>query len=291
LLVSGKRVFVFTPKGAVLSLPRGATTVDYAYHIHTDVGNRMVAAKVNGVIVPPAHVLRNAEVVDIVTYNGAPSPKLYVLHASWVTQVHTRSTRHKLLKFLKDNEALREAADAVAAEALPPGGEPPVTPLTASGGGGGWSALDRSLQMEWTQEATLGAPAAARDANAVAGASEEQSALADTLAGAAPGGEQGAAYSMLHSLLMLRVECGDRNGLLRDVSAIIARYGLSIRAYSGKPLDEGRGTCSMGFELGGDTRQVPQLIADLNSVTSVLRWQVYCAWRAGCKRSAACARN
>jgi (p)ppGpp synthase/HD superfamily hydrolase len=302
LLVSGKRVFVFTPKGEVLSLPRGATTVDYAYHIHTDVGNRMVAAKVNGVIVPPAHVLRNAEVVDIVTYNGAPSPKLYVLHATWVSQVHTRSTRHKLLKFLKDNEALREAAEALAAEALPPGGEPPVTPLTASGGGGGWSVLDRSLQMEWTQEATLGAPAAAprtpsvgdaaRDGGggaagtalaAAAAASVQDDALADTLAGAAsgaPGGEQGAAYSMLNSLLMLRVECGDRNGLLADVSSIIARYGLSIRAYSGKPLDEGRGTCSMGFELGGDTRQVPQLIADLNSVTSVLRWQVYCTWRA-----------
>ena len=288
LLLSGKRVFVFTPKGEVMSLPRGATTVDYAYHIHTDVGNRMVAAKVNGVIVPPAHVLRNAEVVDIVTYNGAPSPRLYVLHASWVSQVHTRSTRHKLLKFLKDNEGLREAAEALAAEALPPGGEPPVSPLTAPGGGGGWSVLAPSLQMEWADEATLGAPAGVpppRDGSkgsATAAATDE--ALAGTLAGArdavAPGDAQGAAYSMLNSLLMLRVECGDRNGLLADVSAIIARYGLSIRAYSGKPLDEGRGTCSMGFELGGDTRQVPQLIAELDSVTSVLRWQVYCTWRA-----------
>jgi len=285
LLVSGKRVFVFTPKGEVMSLPRGATTVDYAYHIHTDVGNRMVAAKVNGVIVQPAHVLRNAEVVDIVTYSGAPSAKLYVLHASWVKQVHARSTRHKLLKFLKDNEALREAADA---EAAPPGGEPPVAPLTASGGGGGWSVLDSSLQLEWAREATLGAPAGTRNGAAatpeVAAVpwSADDDALAGTLAGAsrASDGQQAVAYSMLNSVLMLRVECGDRNGLLADVSSIIARSGMSIRAYSGKPLDEGRGTCSMGFELGGDSRQVPQLIADLGATVSVLRWQVYCTWSA-----------
>ena len=281
LLVSGKRVFVFTPKGEVMSLPRGATTVDYAYHIHTDVGNRMVAAKVNGVIVQPAHVLRNAEVVDIVTYNGAPSPKLYVLHASWVKQVHTRSTRHKLLKFLKDNESLREAAEALAAEAAPPGSEPPVAPLTAPGGGGGWSVLDSSLQLEWAQEATLGAPGAPRGTAAVPAAvpwSADDDALAGTLAGAsrASDGQQAATYSMLNSTLMLRVECGDRVGLLADVSAIIARSGMSIRAYSGKPLDEDRGTCSMGFELGGDSRQVPQLIAELGATVSVLRWQVYC---------------
>ena len=285
LLVSGKRVFVFTPRGEVMSLPRGATTVDYAYHIHTDVGNRMVAAKVNGVIVQPAHVLRNAEVVDIVTYNGAPSAKLYVLHASWVKQVHTRSTRHKLLKFLKDNEALRETAEALAAEAAPPGSEPPVAPLTSPGGGGGWSVLDSSLQLEWAREATLGAPSGApRGSAATAPAaasvpwSADDDALAGTLAGAsrASDDQQAATYSMLNSVLMLRVECGDRNGLLADVSSIIARSGLSIRAYSGKPLDEGRGTCSMGFELGGDSRQVPQLIADLGATVSVLRWQVYC---------------
>jgi len=296
LLVSGRRVFVFTPKGEVLSLPLGATTVDYAYHIHTDVGNRMVGAKVNGVIVPPAHVLRNAEVVDIVTYDGAPSPKLYDLHASWVAQVHTRSTRHKLLKWLKDHDALRSDPEALLADAqAPQGGEPPVAPLTASGGGGGWSALDRSLQLDWAEEAALGAAAAAANGTArpmlktaplAQAAAPPAVALTDALAGAAASDDASmeplgaASYSMLHSLLMLRIEGGDRNGLLADVSSVITRLGLSIRAYSGKPLDEGRGTCSMGFELGGDTRQVALLCADLNTVPSVLRWQVYCTWRA-----------
>ena len=75
-----------------------------------------------------------------------------------------------------------------------------------------------------------------------------------------------------------RVECGDRTGLLADVSGILARHGMSIRTYSGKPLDEGRGTCSMGFELGGDSQEVPALCVDLDSVRGVLRWQVYCTW-------------
>ena len=285
LLVSGRRVFVFSPKGEVVSLPRGATTVDYAYHIHTDVGNRMVAAKVNGVIVQPAHVLRNAEVVDIVTYNGSPSPKLYALHASWVSQVHTRSTRHKLLRFLRANDTLREAAQRL--DALPRGeNEPPVAPLTEGGGGGGWSVLDPALQhLNWAEaDAALDGDDEEAPAPAVrAPARAQQAALAAALAGTggtdAGAQVQGAAYSMLQSQLMLRIECGDRSGLLADVSGVITRYGLNIRSYSGKPLDEGRGTCSMGFELGGDPRRVEQLCAELNSVPSVLRWQVFCTWR------------
>ena len=286
LLVSGRRVFVFTPKGEVVSLPRGATTVDYAYHIHTDVGNRMVAAKVNGVIVQPAHVLRNAEVVDIVTYNGAPSPKLYALHASWVSQVHTRSTRHKLLRFLRANDQLREAAQLLGIEGQPRGdNDPPVAPLTEGGGGGGWSVLDPALQrLNWAApDESLDGDEDAPTPAVSAPARAQQAALAAALAGTesteAGAQVQGAAYSMLHSQLMLRIECGDRSGLLADVSGVITRYGLNIRSYSGKPLDEGRGTCSMGFELGGDARRVEQLCMELNTLPSVLRWQVFCTWR------------
>lgn len=67
VLASGGRVFVFTPKGGVLSLPRGSTPVDFAYHVHSDVGNRMVIAKVNGVVVSAGHQLKNGDVVDITT--------------------------------------------------------------------------------------------------------------------------------------------------------------------------------------------------------------------------------
>nr|XP_016434843.1 PREDICTED: putative GTP diphosphokinase RSH1, chloroplastic isoform X1 [Nicotiana tabacum] len=66
----GSRVFVFTPGGEIKHLPKGATVIDYAYMIHTEIGNKMVAAKVNGNLVSPLHVLANAEVVEIITYNS-----------------------------------------------------------------------------------------------------------------------------------------------------------------------------------------------------------------------------
>ncbi|GJN31425.1 hypothetical protein PR202_gb19822 [Eleusine coracana subsp. coracana] len=65
----GSRVFVFTPKGEIKNLPKGATVVDYAYLIHTEIGNKMIAAKVNGNLVSPIHVLANAEVVEVITYD------------------------------------------------------------------------------------------------------------------------------------------------------------------------------------------------------------------------------
>jgi len=64
-------VYVFTPKGKILSLPRGATAVDFAYLVHTDVGNRCVAAKVNSELVPLRTELRNGERVEIITASHA----------------------------------------------------------------------------------------------------------------------------------------------------------------------------------------------------------------------------
>ena len=54
-------------------LVQDSTTVDFAYHVHTDVGNHMVGAKVNGKLVDPDHILGNAEVVEILTYDGQPT--------------------------------------------------------------------------------------------------------------------------------------------------------------------------------------------------------------------------
>uniref|UniRef100_A0A7I4B6T2 Putative GTP diphosphokinase RSH1, chloroplastic n=1 Tax=Physcomitrium patens TaxID=3218 RepID=A0A7I4B6T2_PHYPA len=110
------RVFVFTPKGEVKNLPKGATVIDYAYQIHTDVGNKMVAAKVNGILVSPTHTLANAEVVEIVTYDGVSTKKIFQLHRQWLAYAMTRSARHKLTKFLKEQAALSAAeitADSV----------------------------------------------------------------------------------------------------------------------------------------------------------------------------------
>jgi GTP pyrophosphokinase len=102
----GQGVFVFTPSGQVMRLPKGASVVDFAYHIHTDVGNTMVAARVNGKIVPAEHRLANAEVVEVITYKGPTNTNIVKRHQQWVDAAQTKSARHKLLKFLKDNADL-----------------------------------------------------------------------------------------------------------------------------------------------------------------------------------------
>ncbi|CAA0843304.1 Putative GTP diphosphokinase RSH1- chloroplastic [Striga hermonthica] len=102
----GSRVFVFTPRGEIKNLPKGATVVDYAYMIHTEIGNNMLAAKVNGNIVSPTHVLANAEVVEIVTYNGLSSKSAFHRHKQWLQHAKTRSARHKIMKFLKEQATL-----------------------------------------------------------------------------------------------------------------------------------------------------------------------------------------
>uniref|UniRef100_A0A2P2MT57 Putative GTP diphosphokinase RSH1, chloroplastic n=1 Tax=Rhizophora mucronata TaxID=61149 RepID=A0A2P2MT57_RHIMU len=101
----GSRVFVFTPRGEIKNLPKGATVIDYAYMIHTDIGNKMVAAKVNGNLVTPAHVLTNAEVVEILTYNALSSKSAFQRHKQWLQHARTRSARHKIMKFLRDQAA------------------------------------------------------------------------------------------------------------------------------------------------------------------------------------------
>jgi len=88
-------VYVFTPKGRILSLPRGATAVDFAYLVHTDIGNRCVAAKVNGELVPLRTELRNGERVEIITASHAkPNP-------AWLQYVRTGKARANIRHFLK----------------------------------------------------------------------------------------------------------------------------------------------------------------------------------------------
>src|SRR5262245_33876547 len=96
------KVYVFTPKGAIMRLPRGATAVDFAYAVHTDVGNRCVAAKIDRRAVPLKTQLQNGETVEIVTQRGAhPNP-------SWVNFVTTAKARNAIrgyLRSLKRDEA------------------------------------------------------------------------------------------------------------------------------------------------------------------------------------------
>ena len=74
--LSGSEVYVFTPKGQVVALPAGSTPIDFAYSVHTEVGNRCVGARVNGKLAPLDTVLSNGDNIEIITNkadNAAPS--------------------------------------------------------------------------------------------------------------------------------------------------------------------------------------------------------------------------
>ncbi len=96
----GGRVFVFTPKGRIINLPKGATPVDFAYHIHTEVGHHMVGAKVNGRIVPLSYELQNGEIVEILTAKNAHPSKLAGVRQD-------RSAKSKIRQYFRAQERKR----------------------------------------------------------------------------------------------------------------------------------------------------------------------------------------
>ncbi len=133
-------VYVFTPRSKILALPRGATPVDFAYAIHSDVGQHTVAAKVNGEAVALRTELKSGDVVEIITAPGArPNP-------AWLSMVRTGRARSKIRHHLKNMESEESRAlgekllvQCLRAEGLqPPSSDPADTVAVAI-----WQQLTR----------------------------------------------------------------------------------------------------------------------------------------------------
>jgi guanosine-3',5'-bis(diphosphate) 3'-pyrophosphohydrolase len=91
-------IFVFTPKGDVKRLPKGSTPIDFAFHVHTDVGLKCQGAKINGRIAPLHRELKNGETVEVLTSPGAKPSR------DWLNHVRTARARHKIKQWIKHEE-------------------------------------------------------------------------------------------------------------------------------------------------------------------------------------------
>lgn len=108
------RIFVFTPKGDVIDLPQGSTVIDFAYHIHSDIGMLAIGASVNGNEVSLTRKLKSNDVVDVITSEESEGPQL-----EWLNIVQTNLARARIKEFLKEQDRttlLQEAENLLDAE-------------------------------------------------------------------------------------------------------------------------------------------------------------------------------
>ena len=94
--LESSEIFVFTPKGEIIHLPKGATPIDFAYAIHTDVGNHFAGAKINGKIVPMTYKIQNGEIIEIIINRNFQGPSI-----DWLKYAKSPRTRTKIKKYYR----------------------------------------------------------------------------------------------------------------------------------------------------------------------------------------------
>nr|GLL42564.1 putative GTP diphosphokinase RSH1, chloroplastic [Ipomoea trifida] len=311
----GSRVFVFTPRGEIKNLPKGATVIDYAYMIHTEIGNKMVAAKVNGNIVSPVHVLANAEVVEIITYSGLSNKSAFQRHKQWLQHAKTRSARHKIMKFLREQAALSateitaESVNEFAAES----GDDSETEVFDSSKGTKhtWEKILKNVvkmsSATMSEEDMFQFNSSSIQIPKVNGKHSKHlqhvslKAEGETLSQGNgvgrticanipmyrevfPGLENWLANKVSswnnlegHSIQWLCVVCLDRRGMMADVTTTLAAVSVTICSCVAE-IDRGKGMAVMLFHVEASLDNLVTACSKVDLILGVLGWSTGCSW-------------
>ncbi|KAJ7973001.1 RelA/SpoT family [Quillaja saponaria] len=311
----GSCVFVFTPRGEIKNLPKGATVIDYAYMIHTEIGNKMVAAKVNGNLVSPTHVLANAEVVEIITYNALSSKSAFQRHKQWLQHAKTCSARHKIMKFLREQAALSATeitTDTVNDFIADSEGDSEANELT-SGSKGSKPVLEKIFmkfvemsspgkrddvlpsknESVWTPKVNgkhnkhvrhvslRGEGELLMHGNHVAKIIQANIPMYKEVL---PGLESWQASKIAlwhnlegHSIQWICMVCMDRRGMMAEITTALATAGITVCSCVAE-IDRGRGMAVMLFHIEGNLENLVNACSRVDLILGVLWWSTGCSW-------------
>ena len=281
-----ERIYALTPKGEVVDLPRGATALDFAYHVHTDLGHRCRGAKAGGRIVPLDQPLANGDVVEIITgRSGGPSrdwlsPDLHFL-ASARSRAKVRAWFHRQEQ---EASARATAATATAATAVTPAPEPEPATITLArprSRPSGRSPVD--IEGVGDLPTTLARCCGPVPPEPIAGYLTVGRGVTIHRAGCSGlarmrtqqpqrvlrvewnlGGDN-------RLPVRIRVEAFDRRGLLRDVSDVMAMEHLSIDGVNSSTDPKDRIATIVMRTAVRDSEQLRQVLQRLSAVANVLK--------------------
>ena len=280
------RLYAFTPRGEIVDLPHGATPLDFAYHVHTQLGHSCRGAKVNGRIAPLNQALSNGQVVEIITgRSGGPSRDWLAADGAFLASQRSRA---KVRAWFHQQDAAASATNVSAATATtaPPPAAPPadaiaITTTPRKTRGRGRSAVD--IEGVGDMPTTMARCCAPVPPEAIAGyltlgrgVTVHRASCRSLLRMRALHPQrvlqvdwnQGVELAMP---VQIRVEAYDRRGLLRDVSDVMAQERLSIEGVNSNTDPADRVATIVMRTAVRDLEQLRQILKRLKSVPNVLR--------------------
>jgi GTP pyrophosphokinase len=269
------RVYALTPKGEVVDLPPGATPLDFAYHVHTDLGHRTRGARVNGRIVPLTRALANGEIVEIITHKH-PAPSRDWLSETQGFLISPRSRSKVRAWFRKLDEDAGKLAPAVApapaAAPAPPkrkraAGKPARSPVLLGGVEDLPTSFARCCAPVKPEPiagyATVGRGVTVHRADCP-GLARMSASRPDRLIAAAW------ADAVQSQIVTLHIVAIDRQGLVRDIGDLLASEKISIEMMH-TTTDRMQSTATIDVRLGiDDAQHLTRLLQRIRRVGSVL---------------------